>query len=80
MATFEQTGLMTVIDGAGNKYLMYPITKLACVDGLEEALPIIRTMLGTSLPGAWRWPRAGPEGARRKRLGRASGPAPSLRL
>lgn len=38
MATFEQNGLMTVIDRAGNKYLMYPITKLECVDGLEEAL------------------------------------------
>ena len=38
MATYEHNGLMTVKDAAGNKYLLYPITKAECVDGLEEAL------------------------------------------
>ncbi len=38
MATYEYNGLMTVKDAAGNKYLLYPITKAECVDGLEEAL------------------------------------------
>ena len=37
MATYEYNGLMTVKDAAGNKYLLYPITKAECVDGLEEA-------------------------------------------
>lgn len=38
MATTEEMTLMTVIDKNGNKYLLYPITKMDCVDGLEEAL------------------------------------------
>lgn len=38
MATYEYNGLLTVKDAAGNKYLLYPITKAECVDGLEEAL------------------------------------------
>lgn len=47
MATLEKNGLLTYIDDAGNKYLLYPITKLELVDGLEEAL----TQIGTELSG-----------------------------
>ena len=38
MATYERSPLMTFKDKGGNKYLLYPITKTDCVDGLEEAL------------------------------------------
>lgn len=36
MATTELIGLLTRVDGAGNKQLMYPVTKVEAVDGLEE--------------------------------------------
>lgn len=37
MATMEANGLLTVKDGAGNLYIIYPITKLENIDGLEVA-------------------------------------------
>ncbi|HWS42611.1 MAG TPA: hypothetical protein VN421_05935 [Pseudoflavonifractor sp.] len=36
MATYEENALITVKDAAGNKYLLYPITKLECVEGLPD--------------------------------------------
>lgn len=38
MATTEQNGLLTYVDAAGNKNLLYPITRAKLVDGLEEML------------------------------------------
>lgn len=37
MATIEANGLLTVKDRAGNLYIIYPITKLENIDGLEVA-------------------------------------------
>lgn len=37
MATIETNGLLTVKDHAGNLYIIYPITKLENIDGLEVA-------------------------------------------
>lgn len=37
MATMEANGLLTVKDSAGNLYIIYPITKLENIDGLEVA-------------------------------------------
>ncbi len=37
MATMEANGLLTVKDRAGNLYIIYPITKLENIDGLEVA-------------------------------------------
>lgn len=37
MATIEANGLLTVKDSAGNLYIIYPITKLENIDGLEVA-------------------------------------------
>jgi hypothetical protein len=36
MATYENNTLMTVKDAAGNKYLLYPVTKLECVEGMPD--------------------------------------------
>lgn len=38
MAQYEQTGLLTYVDEAGNRYLLYPMTQMEAVDGLTEAL------------------------------------------
>ena len=38
MATVEKNGLLTYKDKAGNKHLLYPITKSECVYGLDDAL------------------------------------------
>ena len=38
MVTTENDGLMTYRDNAGNKSLLYPITKIGNVAGLDEAL------------------------------------------
>lgn len=38
MATIERNGLLTYLDGSGNKNLLYPITKAECVYGLEAAI------------------------------------------
>ena len=38
MAIYEKNVLLMSKDGAGNQNLMYPITRLECVDGAEEAL------------------------------------------
>lgn len=38
MATTEHVGLLTVKNSAGDKQLLYPITTIEAVDGLEEAL------------------------------------------
>ena len=38
MAVIEQNALLTGKDAAGNKTLLYPITKLECVDGAEELM------------------------------------------
>ena len=48
MATTEQNGLMTYKDAAGNKYLLYPITKAENVDGIEN-FPRLLTPTGTSI-------------------------------
>ena len=37
MATMEANGLLTVKDHAGKLYIIYPITKLENIDGLEVA-------------------------------------------
>lgn len=36
MAVLEKNGLLTYKDTAGNKTLLYPITKKECVDGMED--------------------------------------------
>ena len=36
MAVYEKNALLTCKDAAGNKYLLYPITRLECVDGAED--------------------------------------------
>jgi hypothetical protein len=38
MATTEHTGLMTYIDENGNHYILYPVTNVDAVDGLQEEL------------------------------------------
>lgn len=38
MATYEKNVLLMSKDGNGDKNLLYPITRLECVDGAEEAL------------------------------------------
>lgn len=38
MAAIESKGLMTYVDEAGNHNILYPVTTLDAVDGLEEAL------------------------------------------
>lgn len=38
MATYEKNGQMTYKDEDGNEYLLFPLTKIECVDGLEEQL------------------------------------------
>lgn len=38
MAIFENMGILTYIDENGNKYILYPVTKAECIDGLEEAV------------------------------------------
>ncbi len=40
MATNEVNGLLTVKDSNGNLYIVYPITKLENIDGLEMATAI----------------------------------------
>lgn len=49
MATIEKNGLLTAIDKEGNKYLLYPITNMEAVDGLEEALADIETNIGNKV-------------------------------
>ena len=41
MATYEEKGQMTYKDEEGNEYLLFPMTKIECVEGLEEALKAI---------------------------------------
>ena len=36
MATYEKNVLLTSKDESGNKNLLFPVTRLACVDGAEE--------------------------------------------
>lgn len=36
--TYEENGQMTYKDDVGNEYLLFPKTKIECVDGLEEEL------------------------------------------
>lgn len=36
MAVYEQSALLRCKDENGNEYLLYPITKLDCVDGAED--------------------------------------------
>lgn len=38
MAVVEKRGFIKYKDANGNVYLLYPITTMDCVDGLEEAL------------------------------------------
>ena len=38
MAVYEKSSLLMCRDAQGNKYLLYPITKLDCVDGAEDLL------------------------------------------
>lgn len=38
MAVYEKNALLTGKDENGNKNLIYPITKLDCVDGSEDLL------------------------------------------
>lgn len=38
MAVFEKSALLQCKDAEGNTYLLYPITKLDCVDGAEDLL------------------------------------------
>lgn len=38
MAVIEKSGLMKYKDKSGNTYLMYPITNMDNIDGLDEAL------------------------------------------
>ena len=36
MATTQVNGLMTYVDESGNRYLLYPVTTVENVDGLED--------------------------------------------
>lgn len=47
MATYERTGLLTYIDDAGNKYLLYPITKVDAVDGAVSKIQETATLLAS---------------------------------
>lgn len=38
MAVYEKNALLTSKDNAGNKHLIYPITRIDCVDGAEDVL------------------------------------------
>lgn len=38
MATYEKNVLLMSKDRDGNKNILYPITRVECVDGVEEAL------------------------------------------
>lgn len=38
MAVYEKNALLTHKDEAGDKHLIYPITRLDCVDGAEDLL------------------------------------------
>jgi hypothetical protein len=38
MATYDKTGQMTYVDESGNEHLLYPNTKMECVEGLEAQL------------------------------------------
>lgn len=38
MATYEKNVLLMSKDRDGNNYILYPITRVECVDGVEEAL------------------------------------------
>lgn len=38
MATSEKTGILTYVDEAGTLYLLYPVTQIDAVDGLQEEL------------------------------------------
>lgn len=38
MAVYEKNTLLMCRDADGNKFLLYPITKLECVDGAEDLL------------------------------------------
>lgn len=41
MATYEKNGQLTYVDENGNEYVLYPMTQIECVEGLEEALKAI---------------------------------------
>lgn len=41
MATYEKNGQLTYVDEDGNEYVLSPMTKIECVEGLEEALKAI---------------------------------------
>lgn len=38
MAVYEKAGLQMMKDANGNKFLLYPITSLDCVEGAEDLL------------------------------------------
>lgn len=57
MAVYEKDGLMTYKDGAGNTFLLYPITRADNVDGfedkvMEQAPSIASLVLNTAVPVA----------------------------
>lgn len=51
MATTEHVGVLTTKDSSGNKKLLYPITKVEAVDGLEESLATYLPTSGGTVTG-----------------------------
>ena len=49
MSVIEKDGLLNFIDKAGNRYLLYPITKAGLVDGLEEQIAELMSRKGFEL-------------------------------
>ncbi len=43
MAVYEKCGLMQRKNANGTTYILYPITRLDCVDGAETLLPMPET-------------------------------------
>lgn len=55
MATYEQNALITVKDESGNKYLLYPVTKMECVEGLPDLTAGANGQALAKIAGAMGW-------------------------
>ena len=54
MATTQVNGLMTYVDESGNRFLLYPVTTVENVDGLEEKVDaMIEDALGVIEHGTY---------------------------
>ena len=50
MATLEKNALLTALDSSGNTVLLYPVTTVEGVDGLEELLSAKTSSYSLTLP------------------------------